>query len=170
MKKWSDGVFESWNVESLWIRASLQYSSTPIFRFRLCLILCGILFALCSSVDAQQAGKIFRIGFLDNNTAAGSAGLLDVFRRELLKLGWIERKNITIESLFTEQKSERLPELAADLVRFKVDLIVATVTRVALAAKKATTTIPTVVVSAGDPVAAGLVTSLARPGGNITIR
>jgi len=62
-------------------------------------------------VEAQQPGKTFRIGFLDNNTAAGSAGLLDVFRRELLNLGWIEGKNITIEYRFTEQKSERLLSL-----------------------------------------------------------
>jgi len=84
--------------------------------------------------NAQQAGKIFRIGFLDNNTAAGSAGLLDVFRRELVNLGWIEGKNITIEYRFTEQKSERLPELAMDLARLKVDLIVVASTAPALAA------------------------------------
>src|SRR5262249_6458907 len=75
-------------------------------------------------VEAQQAGKVFRIGFLDNSTASGIAVLLDVFRQELSKLGWIEGKNITIEYRFAEQKNERLPELAADLVRLKVDLIV----------------------------------------------
>ena len=119
-------------------------------------------------VEAQQPGKTFRIGFLDNNTAAGSAGLLDVFRRELLNLGWIEGKNITIEYRFTEQKSERLPELAMDLARLKVDLIVVASTAPALAARSATTTIPIVMANAGDPVGAGLVASLARPGGNVT--
>ena len=73
---------------------------------------------------AQQPGKIFRIGFLDSSTASGSAVLLEAFRQELSKLGWIEGKNIAFEYRFAEQKSERLPELAADLVRLKVDLIV----------------------------------------------
>jgi putative ABC transport system substrate-binding protein len=118
--------------------------------------------------DAQQTGKIFRIGFLDSSTASGSAGLVDVFRQELSKLGWIEGKNISIEYRFGEQKPERLPELAADLVRLKVDLIVVTGTPPALAAKSATTTIPIVMTNSGDPVGAGLVASLARPGGNVT--
>ena len=78
--------------------------------------------------DAQQPGKIFRIGFLDTSTASGSAVLVEAFRQELSKLGWIEGKNITIEYRFAEQKHERLPELAADLVRLKVDLIVVTAT------------------------------------------
>ena len=83
-----------------------------------------MLFALCGSVHAQQTGKIFRIGFLDESTASGSAVLVKAFRQELSKLGWIEGKNIAIEYRFAEQKHERLPELAADLVRLKVDLIV----------------------------------------------
>jgi len=130
--------------------------------------LCAMLFALCSYTHAQQTGKIFRMGFLDGSTASGSTGLLEAFRQELTKLGWIEGKNITIEYRFAEQKFERLPELAADLVRLKVDLIVVTSPRPALVAKSATSTIPIVMVSVGDPVAAGLVASLARPGGNVT--
>jgi putative tryptophan/tyrosine transport system substrate-binding protein len=118
--------------------------------------------------DAQQTGKIFRIGFLDPSTASGSAVLADAFRQELSKLGWIDGKNITIEYRFAEQKRERRPDLAADLVRLKVDLIVATGTAPALAAKSATTTIPIVMANVGDPVGAGLVASLARPGGNVT--
>ena len=132
------------------------------------LTLCVLLFALSVSADAQQAGKIFRIGFLDASTASGIAVLVDAFRQELRKLGWIEGKNITIEYRFAEQNSERIPELAADLVRLKVDLIVVTGTPLALAAKKATTTIPIVITTAGDPVGAGLVASLAQPGGNVT--
>jgi putative tryptophan/tyrosine transport system substrate-binding protein len=93
---------------------------------------------------------------------------LDAFRQELSKLGWIEGKNITIEYRFAEQKPERLPELAADLVRLKVDLIVTVGRGPALAAKSATTTIPVVMTSPGDPVGEGLVASLARPGGNVT--
>ena len=130
--------------------------------------LCAMLLALCASAEAQQPGKIFRIGFLDASTASGSAVLVDAFRQELNKLGWTDGKNITIEYRFAEQKNERLPELAADLVRLKVVLIVVTSTLAALAAKKATTTIPIVMASGLDPVAAGLVDSLARPGGNVT--
>ena len=130
--------------------------------------LCALLFALCGSVDAQQTGKIFRIGFLDPSNAFGMAVLVDAFRQEMIKLGWFEGKSITIEYRFAEQKPERLPELAADLVRLKVDLIVVTGVLPALAAKSATTTIPIVMTSTADPVAAGLVASLARPGGNIT--
>ena len=123
---------------------------------------------LFRSADAQQTGKISRIGFLDKSTASGSAVLVEAFRQELSKLGWIEGKNITIEYRFAEQKTERLPELAADLVRLKVDLIVVSGDATALAAKRATTTIPIVMANAGDPVGAGLVASLARPGGNVT--
>ena len=102
-------------------------------------------------LEAQQTGKIFRIGFLDSSTASGIAVLLEAFRQELSKLGWIEGKNIAIEYRFAEQKSERLPELAADLVRLKVDLIVVSGAPTALAAKKATTTIPIVMTNAGGP-------------------
>jgi len=127
-----------------------------------------MLFALYDCADAQLAGKIFRVGILDLSTASGSAVLWDAFRQELRNLGWIEGKNITIEYRFAEQKNERVPELAAELVQLKVDLIVVTSTPAALAAKKATTTIPIVMASGLDPVAAGLVDSLARPGGNVT--
>jgi ABC-type uncharacterized transport system substrate-binding protein len=129
----------------------------------------AVAFALCGAVaHAQQTGKIFRIGFLDNSTASGNAVLVESFRRELTKLGWIEGKNITIEYRFAEQKNDRLPELAADLVRLKVDLIVVTSPPPALAAKSATATIPIVMADSGDPVSTGLVASLARPGGNVT--
>src|SRR6266576_5199049 len=132
------------------------------------LALCSLLLAPCSAVEAQQTGKIFRIGFLDPSTASGSTILVEALRQELRKLGWIEGKNFTTEYRFAEQKPERLPELAAELVRLKVDLIVVSGTPPALAAKKATTTIPIVMASPADPVGAGLVASLARPGGNVT--
>jgi putative ABC transport system substrate-binding protein len=118
--------------------------------------------------EAQQTGKILRIGFLDNGTASGSAGLVEAFWQEMRKLGWIEGKNITIEYRFAEQKNERLAEFAADLARLKVDLIVGAGGPAASAAKKATTTVPIVMVGVGDPVGQGLVASLARPGGNVT--
>jgi putative tryptophan/tyrosine transport system substrate-binding protein len=132
------------------------------------LALCSLLLAPCSAAEAQQTGKIPRIGYLDGSTASGSALLVDVFRQELNKLGWTDGKNIAIEYRFAEQKNERLPDLAADLIRLKVDLIVVASTQPVLAAKSATTTIPIVMTNAGDPVAAGLVTSLAQPGGNVT--
>jgi len=129
----------------------------------------GFTFAMCGArADAQPPGKIFRLGVLDSSTASGMAVLLDAFRQELSKLGWIEGKNIAIEYRFAEQKPERIPELAADLVRLKVDLIVVTGRAPGLAAKKATTTIPIVMTSFPDPVVEGLVASLARPGGNVT--
>jgi putative tryptophan/tyrosine transport system substrate-binding protein len=132
------------------------------------LTFCAMLYALSFSVHAQQTGKVPRIGFLDNSTASGIAVLLEAFRQELRKLGWIEGKNIAIEYRFSELKAERLPELAADLVRLNVDLIVTTGEPPARAAKSATTTIPVVMANAGDPVGSGFVASLARPGGNVT--
>src|SRR6516162_1344541 len=130
---------------------------------RLLWLLTLILLAIATFAEAHQTGKVPRIGFLDGSTASGMAGLLDAFRQELNRLGWIDGKNITIEYRFGEQKNERLPELAGELVRLKVDLIVVTGEPPALAAKKATTTIPIVMASADDPVASGLVMSFARP-------
>jgi ABC-type uncharacterized transport system substrate-binding protein len=134
-----------------------------LFAIIVALAMCG------ARADAQQAGKIARIGYLDPSTSSGSAVLLDAFRQELSKLGWIEGKNIAIEYRFAEQKLERLPELAADLVRLKVDLIVTSGGPTPSAAKKATTSIPIVMTSVADPVGSGLVASLARPGGNLTV-
>jgi putative tryptophan/tyrosine transport system substrate-binding protein len=118
--------------------------------------------------EAQQAGKVFRIGYLDPSNASGNAALLKAFHQELNKLGWIEGKNIVIEHRFAEQNTERLPEHAVELVRLKVDLFVVTGTAPALAAKSVTASIPIVMIGASGPVAAGLVDSLARPGGNVT--
>jgi putative tryptophan/tyrosine transport system substrate-binding protein len=130
--------------------------------------LSAVLFAFCGSVDAQQQTKVPRIGFLDSSTPSGMAVLIDAFRQELSKLGWIEGRNLTIEYRFAELKSQRLPELAADLVRLKVDLIVTSGGATPSAAKGATSTIPIVMTSSVDPVGTGLVASLARPGGNVS--
>src|SRR5262244_2913408 len=111
-------------------------------------LLATFLLTTATAADAQQTGKLFRIGFLDASTASGGAVLVDAFRQELTKLGWIEGKNITIEYRFAEQKLERLPELATDLVRLKVDLFVTTGDPPTLAAKKATSTIPIVMADA----------------------
>jgi putative tryptophan/tyrosine transport system substrate-binding protein len=129
--------------------------------------LCVMLLALSVSAQAQQPTKVPRIGFLDSSTSS-STPLVEAFRQELNKLGWIEGKNITIEYRFAEGKFDRLPGLAADLVRLKVDLIVSTGRAPTLEAKNATTTIPIVMTNFPDPVGEGLVASLARPGGNVT--
>ena len=129
----------------------------------------ALTFALGGAVaSAQQPGKIFRIGFLDSSSASGIAVLTEAFRQELSKFGWIEGKNIAIEYRFAEQKPERLFELAADLVRLKVNLIVAVGRAPVFAVKNATITIPIVMTGFPDPVGEGLVASLARPGGNVT--
>jgi putative ABC transport system substrate-binding protein len=130
---------------------------------------CSMLLALPFPAWAQQPGKIFRIGFLDSSTASGMAVLIEAFWQEMRKLGWIEGKNIAVEYRFAEGKNDRLPELAADLVRLKVDLIVVSSGGpTPLAAKKATSTIPIVIATSADPVGEGIVASLARPGGNVT--
>jgi putative ABC transport system substrate-binding protein len=115
---------------------------------------------------AQQPGKVHKIGYLSPSLPS------PVFRRPLFdtlrELGWIEGKNITFEYRYAEDRLERLPELAAELVRLNVDIIVAVGTLGPLAAKAATSTIPIVMTAAGDPLGSGLVTSLAQPGGNVT--
>ena len=132
-------------------------------------LLATLFLANGSLAEAQQpTGKIFRIGFLESGTASGSAALVDAFRQELSKLGWIEAKNVTIEYRFAEQRSERVAEFAAELVRLNVDLIVASGGVTPTAVKGATTTIPIVMANSADPVGEGVVASLARPGGNIT--
>ena len=117
-----------------------------------------------SPTEAQQTSKIFRIGFLDASTASSSAVRLAPFWQEMRKLGWIEGSNMIIESRFAEEKGDRLPELAAELVRLKVDIIVGASTAASLAAKSATTTIPIVMTNSSDPVGAGLVASLGAAG------
>lgn len=121
------------------------------------------------SSGAQQPEKIRRIGFLAVNSPSADKHLDEAFRQSLRELGWVEGRNITIEYRSAEAKADRLPALAAELVNAKVDVIVsAGGTPGAQAAKKATGTIPIVFTSSGDPVATGLVASLAHPGGNVT--
>ncbi len=127
-----------------------------------------VIFAFVQFVDAQQPGKMARLGYLTAVGRAGSAHLTEAFLQGLRDLGYVEGKNIAIEYRCADGKFERLPELAADLVRLKVDVIVAAVTQPSLAAKAATATIPVVMVAVSDPVGSGLVASLARPGGNLT--
>jgi len=126
------------------------------------------LLGLPLAVGAQQPTQVPRIGLLSSFLPSDSAGWHEAFRQGLRDLGWVEGKNYSIEYRIAEGRIERLPDLAADLVRLKVDVIVASTTPESLAAKRATRTIPIVMASVGDPVATGLVESLARPGGNIT--
>jgi len=127
-----------------------------------------LLGGLCSPSAAQQAAKVARIGYLSLNLAASPPNLHEAFRQGLRDLGYVEGRNVVIEYRDAEGKPERLPALAAELVALKVDVIVAGSTPHALAAKQATRTLPIVFIGAGDPVTDGLVTSLARPGGNVT--
>ncbi|MBI4610414.1 MAG: ABC transporter substrate-binding protein [Candidatus Rokubacteria bacterium] len=120
------------------------------------------------AADAQQAGKVPRIGFLYPVSAALASSRTEAFVQGLREFGYIEGQNITIEWRLSEVPADRLSELAAELVRLKVDVIVTGGTPAAFAARKATSTIPIVMSSVGDPVATGLVATLARPGGNIT--
>ena len=117
---------------------------------------------------AQQAAKIPRIGLLSPFFPANTAIWHKAFLRGLRDLGWVDGKNIAIEYRYAEGRNDHLPGLIADLARLKVDIIVTTVTIDTLAAKNAANAIPIVMVAAGDPVATGIVASLARPGGNIT--
>src|ERR1700757_4319851 len=132
------------------------------------LTLCAMLFALCVSADAQQPKKVPRIGFLVASSASANSARVEAFRQGLRELGYVEGKNIIIESRFAEGKTDCLPALAADLVRLKVDVIVSAGPAVTRPASEATKTIPIVMAQDGDPVANGFVASLARPGGNIT--
>lgn len=120
---------------------------------------------------AQQQGKIWRVGFLSYNSVTPSLEadpLYGTFRKGMRDLGYIEGKNLTIELRTAEGRSERLPDIAAELVRLKLDLIVSAGTEATSAAQKATVAIPIVFVNASDPIASGFVESLARPGKNIT--
>ena len=137
----------------------------------ICLTLCAMLFALCSSAEAQQpAAKVPRIGFLDSGSASDPRNILglDAFRQGLRELGYVEGKNIHIDHWYDEGKPGRLQELAEELVRLKADILLAMDTNAARGAKKSTATIPVVFTTGGNPIANGLVASLARPGGNAT--
>jgi len=120
------------------------------------------------AAEAQQTGKVWRIGVLETTSVALNAANLEAFRQGLRELGYVERQNYAIEYRSADGRPERFPDLAADLVRLKVDLIVTRGTGAALEAKNATRTIPIAMAGSGDPVQNGLVASLARPGENVT--
>jgi putative ABC transport system substrate-binding protein len=120
------------------------------------------------ATNAQPSGKVYRIGMLERTSPVRNAANLDSFRRGLRELGYVEGRNFVIEYRSAEGRDERFAALATELVRLKVDLIVTRGTAATLAAKNATGTIPVVIAGIGDPVAQGIVASLARPGANVT--
>ena len=133
-----------------------------------CLALAALLLALSVPAQAQQPKKVHRIGFLYTVSSSSVAARAEAFRQGLRELGYVEGKNIVIESRFAEGKLDRVPSLAAELVRLKVDVIVTSGPSSTAAAKEATSTTPIVMARDIDPVGNGFVASLARPGGNIT--
>ena len=154
--------------EDIWIGSRSGVSVKSVLRnLKFAILLGAILFALCLPTHAQQPGKIYRIGFLSGGFP-GPSHWTTRLRKELRELRYVEGKNIAIESRFSENNLDRLPALADELVRLKVDVIVAGGRNDTQAAKNATRTIPIVGLSLVDPVADGLVDSLARPGGNVT--
>jgi putative ABC transport system substrate-binding protein len=132
------------------------------------LTLCAMFLALSLNAQAQQPAKIPRIGILEARSPSDRPQVWAEFRQGLRDLSYIEGKNIVLEYRYAGGNNQRLPELAADLVRLKVDIIVASDSQPAVAAKKITTTIPIVMIGGRDPIEAGLAASLARPGGNVT--
>ena len=132
-------------------------------------VLCAMLLALCASAEAQQSAKIPRLGYVSSTGDASNPGSqVQAFRQGLRDLGYIEGKNLLIEYRYLEGKRDHIPSIVAELVQFKVDVLILGAPPVIRAAKQTTKTIPIVIVTTTDPVAAGYVDSLARPGGNIT--
>jgi len=151
----------------------LRADSEPSRRIKnlkwLGIVAIGIAYVMCGAVvEAQQAKKIQRIGYLTSATPDGQSARIEAFRQGLRELGYVEGKNIIIEYRYAEEKLDRLPALAAELVRLKVDVIVTGGAGNTRAVKAATSTIPIVMTQDPDPVGNGFVASLARPGGNIT--
>jgi ABC-type uncharacterized transport system substrate-binding protein len=128
----------------------------------------ALAFLAVSLAGAQSPSKVPRVGFLEGGVAAAGTPFLEAFRQGLREHGWIEGQNIVLEVRSAEGKYERLPELVAELLRLKVDVLATSSTPASLAAKQATTTVPIVIGRVADPVGSGLVATLARPGGNIT--
>lgn len=152
------------------ISPSVKVSGGAIVK-KLILLILGTLLSLATAhvTEAQRSGKVYRIGYLQTASGQQQLHLVKAFKEGMQGLGYVEGRNVTIEYRFAEGKSERLADLAAELIRLKVDLIVSGGTSATRAAQKATGTIPIVMGNSGDdPVADGFVASLARPGGNIT--
>ena len=133
-----------------------------------CLSVCALLVALSFAVEAQQPTKIPRIGYLSPGDANGSSASVEPFQQGMRELGYIEGKNILVECRYAEGKLDRIPSLVAELVQLKPEVLVVISLLSIRAAKQATKTIPIIIMSTQDPVATGIIDSLAHPGGNIT--
>src|SRR6516225_318378 len=144
------------------------HMASHIGRRKFLAALGGAVVAWPLAARAQQPGKVYRIGYITAGAANSAPHLLSAFHDALEALGWMEGKNVVYEDRYAENRLDRLSEVAAELVRLKVDVIVTGGTLAPLAAKQATATIPIVMTAAGDPLGSGLVASLARPGGNVT--
>ena len=127
-----------------------------------------IAFAMSMPTEAQQVGKVYRIGWLERESAEAASAIVNAFRKGLHDLGYIEGRNLVIEYRSAGGRDDAYPKLAAEVVRLKVDLILARGTPAIQACKQATSSIPILMVGAGDPVGDGLIASFARPGGNVT--
>ena len=158
-------------LERLWMRSSSSRShnlKSKIQNLKLAGFLAVFLVVGVGLAQAQQPKKLSRIGILFGSTPSANSRRIEAFRQGMRELGYVEGKNIVIESRYAEGKFDRLPDLAAELVRLKVDVIVSGGQTPTRAAKEATNTIPLVMANDRDPVGSGFVASLARPGGNIT--
>src|SRR4029077_5296721 len=144
------------------MRFAMKKAAVPSILFAVVLLAVGV------TAQAQQPTKVPRIGFLVDGSPSTHSTRIEAFRHGLRELGYVEGKNINIEYRYAEGRSERLPELAEQLVRLKVDVLVGSSSRAARPAKNASATIPIVVALVGDPIGSGLMASLARPGGNVT--
>jgi putative ABC transport system substrate-binding protein len=161
-ERWGDKGICAAVMTTSWARAVAVIVTT------LSLVVAVSILAASLTANAQPTGKVYRIGYLASGSATASPRPVEAFRQGLRELGWVEGQNIVIEYRFAEGRFDRLPDLAAELVRLRVDLIAAGPTPPAVAAKNATATIPIVIISALDPVGLGLIASLAHPGGNVT--
>jgi len=148
--------------------SSKKSGAKQIIKQTLTCLLLTVLLPTLSSAEAQQPMKAPRVGLLLQGTSTSLMTRLEGFQHGLRERGYVESKNIALEQRFDDDREERLPALAADLARLRVDIIVAAATPAVKAAKQATATIPIIIVHSADPVALGLVASLARPGGNVT--
>jgi hypothetical protein len=161
-------------MERVWIDCFDLNLKSAFRNFKSAILVGAMLFALCLPAEAQQQAKsVPRIGFLSRDlhpadSRASAPGNVEAFRQGLQELGYIEGKNIIIEDRFADGRLERLPALAEELLRLKVEMIIADTSASARGAKKATATIPIVLAQGSDPVQSGLVASFARPGGNVT--
>jgi len=155
-------------MERVWIDSFEINLKSALRNLKSAILLGAMLLALSFPVGAQQAKKIPRVGFLVPGSPSSYSARIEAFRQGLGELGYVEGQNIIIEYRYAEGKSDRFPVLASELVRLKVDVIVTGTTPAIQAVKNMTSTIPIVMAEVADPVAIGLVASLARPGGNIT--